>query len=91
MVNSMSALVSALTILVLFWSLTHMARRIILKEGKRELTLARLMQVEAALLAEIENAREQVRALSTDELARQYQGAELGERIRAAQVENLSG
>ena len=55
------------------------------------LTLARLMQVEAALLAEIENAREQVRALSTDELARQYQGAELGERIRAAQLEKLSG
>ena len=45
MVNSMSALFSALTILFLFWSITHMARRIILKEGKRELTLARTVMV----------------------------------------------
>ena len=45
MVNCMSALFSALTILFLFWSITHMARRIILKEGKRELTLARTVMV----------------------------------------------
>ena len=45
MVNTMSALFSALTILFLFWSITHMARRIILKEGKRELTLARTIMV----------------------------------------------
>lgn len=45
MVNRMSALFSALTILFLFWSITHMARRIILKEGKRELTLTRTIMV----------------------------------------------
>ena len=32
MINSMSALASAFTILFLFWSITHIARRIILKE-----------------------------------------------------------
>ncbi|MDR1779809.1 MAG: DUF2723 domain-containing protein [Tannerella sp.] len=41
MVNSMSALFSALTILFLFWSITHLARRILLKDGDKELTLAR--------------------------------------------------
>ncbi|MFC2322701.1 MAG: DUF2723 domain-containing protein, partial [Tannerella forsythia] len=45
MVNCMSALFSALTILFLFWSITHMARRIILKEGKRELTLTHTIMV----------------------------------------------
>lgn len=33
MVNSMSALFSGLTILFLFWSITHMARRIMVEEG----------------------------------------------------------
>ncbi len=33
MVNSMSALASALTILFLFWSITHLAKKIIVKEG----------------------------------------------------------
>ncbi|MDR1330970.1 MAG: DUF2723 domain-containing protein [Tannerella sp.] len=41
MVNSMSALFSALTILFLFWSITHLARRIVLKDGERELNLTR--------------------------------------------------
>ena len=45
MVNIMSALFSALTILFLFWSITHLARRIILKEGKTELTTARTILV----------------------------------------------
>lgn len=45
MVNTMSALFSALTILFLFWSITHLARRIILKDGKKELTLARTVLV----------------------------------------------
>ena len=33
MVNAMSAFCSGLTILFLFWSITHLARKIILKEG----------------------------------------------------------
>ncbi|MDR0844195.1 MAG: DUF2723 domain-containing protein, partial [Tannerella sp.] len=44
MVNSMSALFSALTILFLFWSITHLARRIVLKDEK-ELTTARLITI----------------------------------------------
>ena len=50
------------------------------------LTLARLMRVEASQLTEIENARERVRALSVNTLAQRYQGAALGEAIRAAQI-----
>ena len=38
MVNSMSALCSAFTILLLFWSITHIARRIVTRDGK-EITL----------------------------------------------------
>ena len=34
MVNSMSALFSGLTILFLFWSITHLARRILVNEGE---------------------------------------------------------
>ncbi|MDR2121465.1 MAG: DUF2723 domain-containing protein [Tannerella sp.] len=45
MINSMSALFSALTILFLFWSITHLARRIILKNGNGELNLARTILV----------------------------------------------
>lgn len=41
MVNAMSALFSALTILFLFWSITHLAKHIILKNGEKELTAAR--------------------------------------------------
>ena len=53
------------------------------------LTLARLMRVDGARYAEIKNARERVRALSLDELATQYRGAELGEAIRRAQIAEL--
>ena len=45
MINTMSALCSALTILFLFWSITHLARRIILKDGKKTLTTARTILV----------------------------------------------
>lgn len=44
MVNAMSALFSGLTILFLFWSITHLARKIIGEEGK-ELTTAQLITV----------------------------------------------
>ena len=44
MVNSMSALFSGLTILFLFWSITHMARRIIVDEGA-EISLGQLITI----------------------------------------------
>jgi len=44
MVNSMSALFSGLTTLFLFWSITHLARRIIVKEGE-EVTTAQLIAI----------------------------------------------
>lgn len=34
MVNTMSALFSGLTILFLFWSITHLARKIMVKDGE---------------------------------------------------------
>lgn len=44
MVNSMSALFSGLTILFLFWSITHMARRIMTDDGT-ELSVGRMITV----------------------------------------------
>ena len=44
MVNAMSAIFSALTILFLFWSITHLARKIMTVEGK-EFTLAQLITI----------------------------------------------
>ena len=38
MVNSMSALVSAFTILFLFWTITHLAKKILIKEESHETT-----------------------------------------------------
>ena len=38
MVNSMSALASAFTILFLFWTITHLARKIILKDENQQTT-----------------------------------------------------
>ena len=47
MVNTMSALLSATTILFLFWSITHLARKLILKDLS-ELTLGKLIAIEAS-------------------------------------------
>jgi hypothetical protein len=47
MVNSMSALASAFTILFLFWTITHLARKILIK-NESDLTTARLIAVMAA-------------------------------------------
>jgi len=47
MVNSMSALVSAFTILFLFWTITHLARKIIIR-NESELSLARIIAVMSA-------------------------------------------
>ena len=47
MVNTMSALLSATTILFLFWSITHLARKLILKDWSA-LTLGKLIAIEAS-------------------------------------------
>ena len=47
MVNTMSALLSATTILVLFWSITHLARKLILKDWS-EMTLGKLIAIQAS-------------------------------------------
>ena len=47
MVNIMSALLSATTILFLFWTITHLTRKLILKDWG-ELTTAKLIAIEAS-------------------------------------------
>ena len=47
MVNIMNALLSALCILFLFWSITHLARKLILKDWS-ELTTGKLIAIEAS-------------------------------------------
>ncbi len=51
MVNSMSALLSAFTILFLFWTITHLTRKLVLKQGERELTLGQTIAVIGSGLA----------------------------------------
>ena len=47
MVNTMSALLSATTILFLFWTVTHLTRKLILKDWA-DLTLSKLIAIEAS-------------------------------------------
>ena len=47
MVNTMSALLSATTILFLFWTITHLVRKLILKDWS-ELTTSKLIAIEAS-------------------------------------------
>jgi len=47
MVNTMSALLSAATILFLFWTITHLVRRLLIKDWN-ELTAAKLTAIEAS-------------------------------------------
>ena len=47
MVNMMSALLSATTILFLFWTVTHLVRKLIMKDWS-ELTTAKLIAIEAS-------------------------------------------
>ena len=47
MVNTMSALLSATAILFLFWSITHLARKLILKDWS-EMTLGKLIAIQAS-------------------------------------------
>lgn len=45
MVNSMSALLSAGTILLLFWTITHLVKRLIVKDDANEVDLARMLVI----------------------------------------------
>ena len=47
MVNSMSALASAFTILFLFWTITHLARKILIRD-EEQITTGRIIAVMAA-------------------------------------------
>ena len=51
MVNTMSALFSGLTILFLFWSITHLARKIMVKDGE-EASLGQMITVMVAVWSE---------------------------------------
>jgi MFS family permease len=45
MVNSMSAIFSALTILFLFWTITHLARRIIIADDQKQIKLSQTIAI----------------------------------------------
>ena len=47
MVNTMSALLSAVCIMFLFWTITHLARRLVISDWK-ELTTSKLIAIEAS-------------------------------------------
>ena len=47
MVNTMSALLSATTILFLFWTITHLTRKLIVRDWS-EMSLAKLIAIEAS-------------------------------------------
>lgn len=49
MINCMSALASGFTILFLFWSITHLARKLIVKKGE-EMTLGQMLAILGASL-----------------------------------------
>ena len=49
MVNTMSALLSAATILFLFWTISHLVRRLLIKDWS-ELTLSKIITIEAAAM-----------------------------------------
>ncbi|MCM1319811.1 MAG: DUF2723 domain-containing protein [Muribaculaceae bacterium] len=45
MVNAMSGLLSALTILLLFWTITHLVRRLIVRDDATELSLGKYLTI----------------------------------------------
>jgi len=45
MINSMSALLSALTILFLFWTITHLAKKMIYSDSSKEMTTGQLIAI----------------------------------------------
>ena len=49
MVNAMSGLLSALTILLLFWTITHLGRRLLVRDNKKgDISLPRLIVIMGA-------------------------------------------
>ncbi len=44
-VNSMSALLSAATILLLFWTITHLVRRLVVKDNATEMSLVQMLLI----------------------------------------------
>ena len=44
-VNCMSALLSAATILLLFWTITHLVRRLLVKDGEEHVSLPRMIAI----------------------------------------------
>ena len=52
MVNAMSGLLSALTILLLFWTITHLVRRLVVKDGQaREISIQQYVAIMGSGLA----------------------------------------
>ena len=49
MINCMSALCSGFTVLFLFWSITHLARKLVVKEGE-EMTMGQMLAILGASL-----------------------------------------
>ena len=47
MVNTMSALLSATTIMFLFWTISHLTRRLLVRKGS-DMTIAKMITIEAA-------------------------------------------
>ena len=45
MMNAMSAIFSALTILLLFWTITHLTKRLVLGRNQEEMTLAQMITI----------------------------------------------
>lgn len=45
MVNAMSAIMSALTILFLFWTITHLAKKLIYQDDKKEMSLGQTIAI----------------------------------------------
>lgn len=45
MINAMSAILSALTILFLFWTITHLTRKLIYTDTKKEMTMGQMIAI----------------------------------------------
>ncbi len=45
MLNAMSAIFSALTILLLFWTITHLAKKIVLKENQQKMSISQMITI----------------------------------------------
>ncbi len=50
MVNTMSALLSATCIMFLFWTISHLARRLIIKDESKEISVSKIIAIEGAAI-----------------------------------------